>query len=123
MTQNAYWTYLDPYIEREWQILRAAWDNQILSEGYRVTPFCPSCQTSLSAGEVALGGYENLEDPSMYFKMKIRGEERLFLVAWTTMPFHRDYRRTRGDKTRFRLLLRESESFGQYAAGNLDCGR
>src|SRR5579872_603067 len=42
---NAYWTYHDDYIEREWQIVRAAWNNQILSEGYRVTPFCPNCQT------------------------------------------------------------------------------
>ncbi len=85
--ENAYWTYHDKYIEREWQILKSAWENKILSEGYRVTPFCPKCQTSLSAGEVALGGYENLEDPSMYFKMKIREKESTYLVAWTTMPF------------------------------------
>ncbi len=85
--EKAYWTYRDQYIEREWHILKSAWQNGILSEGYRVTPFCPSCQTSLSAGEVALGGYENLEDPSMYFKMRIRGEDSTFLVAWTTMPF------------------------------------
>ncbi|MGA2875005.1 MAG: isoleucine--tRNA ligase [Nitrososphaerales archaeon] len=85
--EKAYWTFHDSYIEREWQILRSAWDNGILSEGYRVTPFCPSCQTSLSAAEVALGGYENLEDPSMYFKMKVRGEKDTFLVVWTTMPF------------------------------------
>jgi len=85
--ENAFWTYRDGYIEREWHILRAAWENKILSEGYRVTPFCPSCQTSLSAAEVALGGYENLEDPSMYFKMKIREKDSTFLVAWTTMPF------------------------------------
>lgn len=84
---KAYWTYRDLFIEREWQILRSAWDNGILSEGYRVTPFCPSCQTSLSAAEVALGGYENLEDPSMYFKMKVRGESDTYLVVWTTMPF------------------------------------
>src|SRR5579875_951752 len=50
---KAYWTYRDPYIEREWQILRSAWKNGILYEGFRVTPFCPSCQTSLSAAEVA----------------------------------------------------------------------
>jgi isoleucyl-tRNA synthetase len=84
---KAYWTYRDNYIEREWQILRSAWNNKLLSEGYRVTPFCPSCQTSLSAAEVALGGYELLEDPSMYFKMKVLGDENLFLVVWTTMPF------------------------------------
>lgn len=85
--EHAYYTYHNEYIEREWQILRAAWENGILSEGYRVTPFCPNCQTSLSAAEVGLGGYENLEDPSMYFKMRIREQDSTFLVAWTTMPF------------------------------------
>ncbi len=84
---HAYWTYRDEYIEREWHILKAAWENKILSEGVRVTPFCPSCQTSLSAAEVALGGYEKLEDPSLYFKMKIREQDNTYLVAWTTMPF------------------------------------
>lgn len=85
--EHAYWTYRDQYIEREWQILRSAWENKILSEGYRVTAFCPSCQTSLSAAEVALGGYESVEDPSLYFKMKIREMDSTYLIAWTTMPF------------------------------------
>lgn len=85
--EKAYWTFQDSYIEREWQIMKSAWDNGILSEGFRVTPFCPSCQTSLSAAEVALGGYEKLEDPSMYFKMKVVGKADTFLVVWTTMPF------------------------------------
>jgi isoleucyl-tRNA synthetase len=86
--EKAYWTFRDSYIEREWQILRSAWEHGILEEGFRVTPFCPNCQTSLSAAEVALGGYETLEDPSMYFKMKLRGkEEGSYLIAWTTMPF------------------------------------
>ena len=86
--EKSYWTYKDSYIEREWQILRSAWKNHILDEGFRVTPFCPHCQTSLSAMEVALGGYETLEDPSVFFKMKLRGkEEGSYLVAWTTMPF------------------------------------
>jgi isoleucyl-tRNA synthetase len=85
--EKAYWTFRDSFIEREWQILNSAWENGILDEGFRVTPFCPNCQTSLSAAEVALGGYENLEDPSMYFKMKVNGETNTFLVVWTTMPF------------------------------------
>jgi isoleucyl-tRNA synthetase len=88
---KAYWTYRDEYIEREWKYLRSAWNNGILEEGFRVTPFCPSCQTSLSAAEVALGGYQNLEDPSMYFKLKVKSSEvkysDTFLVVWTTMPF------------------------------------
>ena len=85
--ERAYYTFHDSYIEREWQYLRSAWKNNILDEGYRVTPFCPSCQTSLSSAEVALGGYENLDDPSMYFKMKVRDSPNTFLALWTTMPF------------------------------------
>ncbi len=84
---KAYWTFHNSYIEREWQYLKSAWENKVLDEGYRVTPFCPSCQTSLSSAEVVLGGYENVEDPSMYFKMKVRGADNIFLIAWTTMPF------------------------------------
>jgi isoleucyl-tRNA synthetase len=85
---QAYYTFRDSYIEREWQVIRAAWVGKILDEAFRVTPFCPNCQTPLSAGEVALGGYETLEDPSMYFKMKLRNKgEDTYLVAWTTMPF------------------------------------
>ncbi len=84
---KAYYTFKDQYIEREWQILRAAWNQGILEESFRVTPFCPNCQTPLSASEVALGGYENLDDPSMYFKMKVRDSRPAFLICWTTMPF------------------------------------
>jgi isoleucyl-tRNA synthetase len=85
---KAYYTYKDSYIEREWKIIKTAWESKILDEAYRVTPFCPNCQTPLSAGEVALGGYETLEDPSMYFKMKLRGRgDDEYLIAWTTMPF------------------------------------
>ena len=52
---NAYWTYKDEYIEREWQLLKRAHENGILTEGYRVVAYCPSCQTSLSHSEVNQG--------------------------------------------------------------------
>ncbi len=83
---KAYWTYLDDYIEREWQYLKHAWDQGLLGEGYYVVAYCPNCQTSLSNAEVGLG-YEEVEDPSLYFKMKVRGKENEFFLVWTTMPF------------------------------------
>src|SRR5438445_3108110 len=83
--ENAYWTYKDEYIEREWQYLKKAYENGILSEGYRVVAYCPSCQTSLSNAEVNQG-YETVQDPSLYYKVKLRDED-LFLIVWTTMPF------------------------------------
>ena len=83
--ENAYWTFRDDYIEREWQVLRKAWELGILKEWFRVVAYCPSCQTSLSNAEVNQG-YKILEDPSFYYKMKLK-EEDTFLVVWTTMPF------------------------------------
>src|SRR5438874_7648729 len=38
---NAYMTYRDGYIEREWRFLERAWDEGILGEGYKVVPYCP----------------------------------------------------------------------------------
>lgn len=83
--KKAYMTYRDPYIEREWTYLEHAWKKGLLGEGYKVVPYCPKCQTALSAAEVTLGGYEKLEDPSLYFKARL--EDGAYLVLWTTMPF------------------------------------
>jgi len=83
--KKAYMTYRDEYIEREWRYLETAWNRGLLGEGFKVVPYCPSCQTALSAGEVALGGYEQLEDPSLYYK--VRMGDGAYLVLWTTMPF------------------------------------
>ena len=83
--EHAYMTYRDGYIEREWKYLETAWKRGLLGEGYKVVPYCPKCQTALSAGEIALGGYDQLEDPSLYYKARLEGGA--FLVVWTTMPF------------------------------------
>ncbi len=83
--EKAYWTYKDAYIEREWQFLKKAWEIGILKEWFRVVAYCPSCQTSLSNAEVNQG-YETVEDPSFYYKVKLVDEDA-YLIVWTTMPF------------------------------------
>ncbi|XES78564.1 MAG: isoleucine--tRNA ligase [Candidatus Bathyarchaeia archaeon] len=86
--EKAYWTYKDEYIEREWQILKCAWDQGLLEEGHYVVAYCPSCQTSLSSAEVGYeGSYKEVEDPSLYFKFKVAGTENEYFLVWTTMPF------------------------------------
>ena len=82
---NAYWTFKDEFIEREWQILKKAHENGILQEDYTVIAYCPSCQTSLSHSEVNQG-YDMVKDPSLYYKVKLV-DENVFLIVWTTMPF------------------------------------
>ncbi len=86
--EKAYWTYRDEYIEREWQILKRAWDQNLLEEGHYVVAYCPGCQTSLSSAEVGYeGSYKEVEDPSLYFKFKVAGSANEFFLVWTTMPF------------------------------------
>ena len=82
---NAYWTYKDEFIEREWRLLKKAHENGIIDEGYRVVAYCPSCQTSLSHSEVNQG-YEMVQDPSLYYKVKLE-DNGPYLIVWTTMPF------------------------------------
>ncbi|TRO46172.1 isoleucine--tRNA ligase, partial [Candidatus Bathyarchaeota archaeon] len=86
--KKAYWTYLDEYIEREWQYLKRAWEQNLLEEGYYVVAYCPGCQTSLSSAEVGYeGSYKEVEDPSLYFKFKVASSENEYFLVWTTMPF------------------------------------
>jgi len=85
---KAYWTYKDEYIEREWQILKRAWDQGLLEAGYYVVAYCPGCQTSLSSAEVGYeGAYKIVEDPSLFFKFKLAGKPDEYFLVWTTMPF------------------------------------
>ena len=82
---SAYWTFRDEYIEREWQFLRKANETGVLQDDYTVIAYCPSCQVSLSHAEVNQG-YEEVDDPSVYYKVRLAGEDA-YLVVWTTMPF------------------------------------
>jgi isoleucyl-tRNA synthetase len=82
---KAYWTFKDEFIEREWQVLKKAHENKILEEDFTVIAYCPSCQTSLSHAEVNQG-YEEVKDPSLYYKVKLADEDA-YLIVWTTMPF------------------------------------
>jgi isoleucyl-tRNA synthetase len=83
---KAYFTHQDRYIEREWQYLKRAWEQNLLGEGHYVVAYCPHCQTSLSNAEVGLG-YKEVEDPSMHFKFQVKGKENEYFIIWTTMPF------------------------------------
>ncbi len=82
--EDAYWTYKDEFIEREWKLLKHAYENGILTEGKRVVAYCPSCLTSLSHSEVNQG-YHKVKDPSLFYKVKLVDEDK-FLIVWTTMP-------------------------------------
>lgn len=101
--EHPYITMDNKYIETVWWAIKQMWDRGLIYQGYKVTPHCPRCGTSLSSHEVALGYQDNVEDPSIYVKFKVVpasvGSEarpqlfNLFLnkpayfLAWTTTPW------------------------------------
>ena len=93
--ENAYVTLNNSYIESVWWAIKQMWDKGLVYQGYRVTPHCPRCGTSLSSHEVAQGYKEDTEDPSVYIKFKVAGkpaadlpsDKPVYLLAWTTTPW------------------------------------
>ncbi|MCJ7521156.1 MAG: class I tRNA ligase family protein, partial [Dehalococcoidia bacterium] len=65
--EHPYITFDNGYIETCWWIIKQLWEKGLIYQGYRVTPHCPRCGTSLSSHEVALGDAET-DDPSVYIK-------------------------------------------------------
>ncbi|MEJ5345741.1 MAG: isoleucine--tRNA ligase [Chloroflexus sp.] len=98
LSEDAYITYENDYIESTWWIFRQLWDRGLLFRDYKVTMHCPRCGTSLSDHEVSLGARDDVDDPSVYIKFRVNGFtapppavdgtlEGAFLVAWTTTPW------------------------------------
>jgi len=84
--KNPYITYENNYIESIWWILSQFWEKELLYQGHKITPYCPRCETPLSSHEVSQG-YQDVEDPSVYVKMSLKGEENTFFLVWTTTPW------------------------------------
>ncbi len=90
-----YWTDLDnPYetmdngfIESGWYILKTLWDKDLMYEDYKVVPYCARCGTSLSSHELALGYKDDVEDPSVFVKFKLKDKDNTYFLAWTTTPW------------------------------------
>src|SRR5690606_7342683 len=54
--------------------------------GYKVVPYDPRIGATLSSHEVALG-YREVEDPSVFVRFKVAGEEDTYFLVWTTTPW------------------------------------
>ncbi|MEX2529865.1 MAG: isoleucine--tRNA ligase [Gemmatimonadota bacterium] len=87
-----YVTFHPEYIESVWAILKKLSERGLLYQGHKSVPYCPRCGTTLSSHEVAQG-YEDVEDPSLFFLCDWVDEEgredsqRRTFLAWTTTPW------------------------------------
>jgi isoleucyl-tRNA synthetase len=83
---HPYMTMNNDYIESVWHILGTIHEKGWLYKGHRVSPYCPSCQTSLSSHEVAQG-YKDVKDLSATVKFKLQDKENEYVLGWTTTPW------------------------------------
>ncbi len=96
--ENPYITYENKYIESLWWVLAQIAKKGFLKNLYKVVPWCPRCQTSLSSHELGQpGAYQKTKDPSLYVKFKLKPSfakasegkqaKNTFLLVWTTTPW------------------------------------
>jgi isoleucyl-tRNA synthetase len=84
---NAYWTLTPDYIQSVWWALSEMWKQGLVYKGFRVAPYCPRCATPLSSHELALGYQDNVPDPSVYVRFRLKNDPRTSILAWTTTPW------------------------------------
>jgi isoleucyl-tRNA synthetase len=86
-THDAYWTLNNTYIESVWWLLGHLWKNDLLYEGFRVSPYCARCGTALSSHELGQpGAYRDVTDMSVYVRFPVEGRD-FDLLVWTTTPW------------------------------------
>ncbi|MBL7261717.1 isoleucine--tRNA ligase [Paractinoplanes lichenicola] len=86
---DAYRTMDPDYIESVWWSLQQIFDKGLLVEDFRVAPWCPRDQTTLSDHELAQG-YETDVDPAVYVRFPLTSGPlagTTSLLVWTTTPW------------------------------------
>src|SRR5207247_496440 len=84
---NAYWTLTSDYIQSVWWALSEMWKQELIYKGFRVAPYCTRCATPLSSHELAQGYRDNVPDPSVYIRFRLKKDPRTSILAWTTTPW------------------------------------
>ena len=83
---DAYFTLHNSYIESVWSLLGKIWDRGLIYQGYKVVPYDPRIGATLSSHEVAQG-YREVDDPSIYVRFAVEGEDACSFLVWTTTPW------------------------------------
>ena len=85
--KGAYKTMDKEYMESVWWAFKNLYEKGKIYEGEKVLMYCTLDATPLSKAEVTMdaGAYQDVTDPSVYVKFKLRNG--LTLLAWTTTPW------------------------------------
>jgi isoleucyl-tRNA synthetase len=83
----AYWTLTSDYIQSVWWSLSELWKQGLIYKGFRVAPYCSRCATPLSSHELAQGYRDNVPDPSVFVRFRLKNDPNTSILAWTTTPW------------------------------------
>lgn len=80
------------FMESVWWGFKQLWDNGLIYKAFKVLPYSWGAMTSLSNFEVNLGGYRDVEDPSITLRLAVtegndHAEVGDYLLVWTTTPW------------------------------------
>ena len=86
--ENPYITYENSYIESLWWLLKELYKKGLLYKGYTIQPYSPAAGSGLSSHELNQPGcYRDVKDTTVTAQFKVKGQENLYLLAWTTTPW------------------------------------
>jgi isoleucyl-tRNA synthetase len=75
------------YMESVWWAFKQLYDAGKIYEGEKVLLYCTRDATPISKAEVAMdNSYQDVTDPSVYVKFKLKDED-VSLLGWTTLPW------------------------------------
>ncbi|MBN2479513.1 MAG: isoleucine--tRNA ligase, partial [Parachlamydiales bacterium] len=83
---NTYKTMDISFMESVWWVFKQLYDLDLVYEGFKVMPFSHKLGTPLSNFEANLN-YQEVDDPSLVVKFKVKDEENTYFLAWTTTPW------------------------------------
>ena len=85
---DPYITYDNRYIETLWWLLKDIYGKGLLYKGKSIQPYSPAAGTGLSTHELNQPGcYRDVKDTTCCVQFRVKGEEDLYILAWTTTPW------------------------------------
>lgn len=86
--KGAYKTMDKEYMESVWWAFKELYEKGKVYSGEKVLVYCTKDATPISKSEVAMeNSYQKDTDPSVFVFFELEGQEKEYLLAWTTTPW------------------------------------
>jgi isoleucyl-tRNA synthetase len=84
--KNDYKTMDISFMESVWSVFKKLWDKGLVYEDKKVLPYSTRVTTPLSNFEANLN-YQDVQDPAITAKLRLKSDPKVFLLVWTTTPW------------------------------------